>query len=224
MLTDKQLAGNASRGDQSALATLYDRHSTLLYSVALRITGDAASSADLLEDVFVRLWHKAAQFETAQGSLAGWMLAMIRYRAIARARHNRRSATLEFSVENMIESSDARSSALLDHHLAHDLVSVALAALSPNQREAIALAYFDGLSCEEIAGRTDAPALSVKSALRSAVQSMKNRLFDADASAAALDDIVITQELSAPACRPRAPELEPNCLPILTHARRHPRS
>jgi RNA polymerase sigma factor (sigma-70 family) len=118
MLTDKQLVGNLARGDQSALESLYDRHSPTLYSVALRITGNTDSAEELLQDTFLQLWHKAAQFETERGSLIGWLLAMIRHRAISRTRQNRVRFSLESACEEPTEFPETARSALLDQNLA----------------------------------------------------------------------------------------------------------
>lgn len=225
MLRDKQLAGNASRGDQSALATLYDRHSTLLYSVALRITGDAASAADLLEDAFVRLWHNASQFETAQGSPLGWMLAMI---PIAPA-----LAPGTIAVprpwnpppkiwSNRRTRAAPRCSTNISPTMWFPSRSTPCQPISA--RPSSSRTSMDDPAKKSPAGR-DAPVASAKASMRIVVRSMKNRLFDADASASALDDIVITHNLSARRRRPRAPKLEPKCLDSsLMPARRHPRS
>jgi RNA polymerase sigma factor (sigma-70 family) len=218
MLTDKQLVGNAARGDQSALESLYDRHSPTLYSLAVRITGNTDSAEELLQDTFFQLWQRASQFETFRGSLIGWLLAMIRHRAIARIRQHKVQLSLESAREETTEFPETSSSTLLDWNLAHELVSAALTALPNLQRDAITLAYFDGLTCEEIATQTRTPVGTVRVSLRSAVGAMKRRLSDFGGPAATLESILITDQLFSRTCRQREPDLEAKYLQTLTQA------
>ena len=88
-LSDELLVDRLVHGDQLALESLYDRHGSLLYSVALRITGDSGGAGELLQDTFFQLWRKSSQFDSARGSLIGWLLTMTRHRAISRIRRDR---------------------------------------------------------------------------------------------------------------------------------------
>src|ERR1700680_2998672 len=86
MDTDQELMSRLGEGDQVALASLYKRYNSVLYSVARRIMGESASAEEVLQDTFFQLWQKAAQFDSARGSLIGWLLTIGRGRAISRVR------------------------------------------------------------------------------------------------------------------------------------------
>jgi RNA polymerase sigma factor (sigma-70 family) len=225
MSTDSELMAKLIGGDQSALESLYDRHRRVLYAVAFRITGDSGTAEELLQDAFFQLWQKASQFDTARGSLIGWLLAITRHRAIDRLRQNgKRFYPQPFSEENM--PLRGQSSTVLTHQIACELVSVALAGLAKPEREAITLAYFDGLTCEEIATSTRTPLGTVKSRLQNARKKMKYSLSDHGGGAshestcgsATLKDILITEQLSSRACRRHAPQEEANSLLALMHS------
>jgi RNA polymerase sigma factor (sigma-70 family) len=211
MLTDKQLVGNVAQGDQSALASLYDRHSTLLYSVALRITGDVESAEEVLHDTFFQLWQKASQFETTRSSLIGWLLTMIRHRALSRIRQGRSQVGVGSICEETMDSSETGSSQILDQHLAHRLVSSALSELSILQRKAITLAYFDGLTCDEISTQTRTALGTVNTSLCGAFKTINGRLSECVSTPPTLADILITEQLFLRPCRQRESDLERTC-------------
>jgi RNA polymerase sigma-70 factor (ECF subfamily) len=127
------------------LSGLYDRYSRLIYSVALRITGDRAAAAEALEDVFESIWQFPGSFQ-AGDSVAGWLIRMARYHAIDANRSHLR----------------AYEAAVDDEHAAH----AALAQLPPAQRRVLELAYYGGLTYAEIATRLGEPVGTVKSLLR----------------------------------------------------------
>jgi RNA polymerase sigma factor (sigma-70 family) len=219
MSTDAELIGKLIGGDQSAFETLYERHRRVLYTVAFRITGDSGTAEELLQDTFFQLWLKASQFDSARGSLIGWLLTMTRHRAIDRIRRNdRRFHTEPFCEETM--PLHGQRSTILTHQIARELVSVALAELPRPEREAITLAYFDGLTCEEIATRTVTPLGTVKSRLQNARKKMKHSLSDSRPTAplepacsgGTLKDVLITEQLSSRICRLRTPQQEANSL------------
>ncbi len=221
--SDELLVDRVVQGDQSALESLYDRHGSLLYSVALRITGDSGSAEELLQDAFFQLWRKSSQFDTTRGSLIGWLLTMTRHRAISRIRSERGRTICESSGEDaaMLVADVAPSA--LELQVARQLVSAALAGLPEAQREAITLAYFDGLTCEEISAQTSVPVGTIKTRLRSALKSMRKTLADPNAPTlqdpsqlhATLDSVLFTDELHSRACRQRSPQLEANSLRAL---------
>lgn len=225
MATDEELIGHLLRGDQAALKTLYDRHSRLLYSVALQITGDAGSAEELLQDTFFQLWRKASQFDTARGSLIGWLLTITRRRALSHARRKRNQVPFQLYEEDTTES-PTPGSPILEQQIARQLILAALAALPEAHRKAITLAYFDGLTCEEIAVQTQAPLGTIKSRLRSALKTMKSNLAVPRLPASnkwprpaiTLESILITEQLSQRACRQRSFEQESECLRSLWRA------
>jgi RNA polymerase sigma factor (sigma-70 family) len=222
MLSDEELMAHLVRRDQTALESLYDRHSKLLYSTALRITGDSGSAEELLQDTFFLLWQKASQFDEARGSLIGWLLAITRHRAISRIRQRSGRFRCESLCEETIPPQNAGPS-ILEQQIARELVSAALAGLPQEQLKAVTLAYFDGLTCEEIAVRTEAPLGTTKSRLRSALKTMKKALSNSNLTnspgpasvAATLESILITEQLHSRSCRERRAEQEAESLRTL---------
>lgn len=223
--SDEELMSLLTQGDQEALAALYRRHSPSLFSVAFRITGDAGSAEELLQDTFFQLWEKASQFNTARGSLIGWLLTITRHRAISHLRRNAKG-TLCDSLDDFSGISQDGRVAWMEEEIARELVSVALAGLPKAQAQAITFAYFEGLTCEEIAQRTGTPVGTTKNRLRMALTTMRRRLSNpgsakrktAAGAPATLDDILITDELLRRPCRPRRLQHEEEHLRRLTQA------
>jgi RNA polymerase sigma-70 factor, ECF subfamily len=174
----RQIAG----GDQDAFARLYDRFSRPLYSVALRILNDAAEAEDIVHDVFVSLWTKAGDFEATRGSPFGWLVALTRNRAIDRVRtRKRRGELLEQSApgdlgynENRQQDSDSASDLWLKEKAA--AVRTAVAELSAEQRSALELAFFSGLTQQEIAAKLQEPLGTVKARIRRGLLKLRDSL------------------------------------------------
>ncbi|MBI4482084.1 MAG: sigma-70 family RNA polymerase sigma factor [Acidobacteria bacterium] len=160
-------------GDETALATLYDRYAGVVYSVVLRILRDPGAAEEILQDIFYQLWRNASNFDPARGTLPGWLLVSARNRAIDRLRRRNpdttelaeQSVALPFNLEAAIAQNQLMSR-----------VKAALAKLPPAQREALELAYFQGLTHSEIAQRTGEPLGTVKTRLRAAVQWLRREL------------------------------------------------
>lgn len=144
-------------GDRAALATLYERHSSALLGLAMRIVRERREAEDLLHDVFLEAWRSAKDFDPKRGRVRTWLAIRMRSRALdqmksARVSRNAGDAGLEVLV-------DDREVASPDHAR----VRAALAELGPEQRKVLELAYFEGLSCSEIAERVAIPIGTVKS-------------------------------------------------------------
>ena len=172
--TDAALIQKIVQRDESALAALYDRYASLLSSLLNRILRDTQASEEILQDVFYQLWRNAAQFDPARGSLPGWLAVIARNRAISRLRRNNPSAGEELLETTVIVPAN------LDNALAQQQllsrVKSALENLPSEQRAAIELAYFEGLTHSEIASKTGDPLGTVKTRIRSAVESLKRNL------------------------------------------------
>jgi RNA polymerase sigma-70 factor (ECF subfamily) len=172
--SDAALVDRIVQRDESALEMLYDRYAGMLTSVLNRILHDAQSAEEILQDIFYQLWHKASQFDASRGSLPGWLMVIARNRAISKLRHRNPAAGEELH-ENMaglpfnIESD-------LSHQQVMDRVKRALDKLPPPQRAAVELAYFEGLTHTEIAARTGDPLGTIKTRLRSALETLKQEL------------------------------------------------
>jgi RNA polymerase sigma-70 factor (ECF subfamily) len=169
--SDATLIAGIVQRDESALAALYDRYSGMLSSVLTRILRDSQAAEEILQDIFFQLWRNAAQFDSSRGSLPGWLLVIARNRAISKLRrHN--PASGEELLENTVVLPTTLESQVAQRQLIGK-VKGALENLPKEQRAAIELAYFEGLTHSEIAERTGDPLGTVKTRLRSAVETLK---------------------------------------------------
>lgn len=174
------LAAAMAEGDKQALGRLYDLLGRPLYSLALRITGDAAEAQDVVQDVFLQLWHKAADYQPTRGSYFAWAATLTRNRALDRVRmHKRRGEIIRDSAgelqpataEQQVDSGDAlwiREKA--------GAVRRALADLPAEQRTAIELAFFTGLTQQQIAERLGDPLGTVKARIRRGLLRLRENL------------------------------------------------
>jgi len=160
--------------DESALAALYDRYAAMLSSVLNRILRDTQAAEEILQDIFYQLWRTAAQYDPARGSLPGWLLVIARNRAISRLRRRNPAAGDEI-LENTVVLPFNLESAVAQRQLM-EKVTRALGDLPAEQRTAIELAYFEGMTHSEIARQTGDPLGTVKTRLRSAVETLKRTL------------------------------------------------
>lgn len=170
-----------ARGDEGALAELYDRHARPVYSLALRIVGRPEDADDVTQQVFTQAWRTAARYEASRGAVAAWLLMMSRTRALDCLR---RRGPLQFSADD-----EARLAAIPDPEPSVELmaatreevdaVRVAIEALPEEQRTALDLAYFGGLTQTEIAERTSTPLGTVKTRVRSALQTLRKAMGEA---------------------------------------------
>lgn len=177
---DSALIERIMAGDEAALSALYDRYSGMLYAMLLRILQDAGAAEEVLQDLFLQLWRGAARFDAARGSLPAWLLVIGRNRALSRLRgRDRREFVPDgsdgFSFAALPSGEDLENEAARNQLM--NRLRGALAALPAEQREAVELAYFQGMTQTEIAHHTGTPLGTVKSRVRAAMQSLK-QLFD----------------------------------------------
>lgn len=172
--SDAALIQKIVQRDESALAALYDRYASLLSSLLNRILRDTQASEEILQDVFYQLWRNAAQFDPARGSLPGWLAVIARNRAISRLRRRNPSEGDELLETTVIVPANLENALAQQQLLGR--VKGALENLSSEQRAAIELAYFEGLTHSEIASKTGDPLGTVKTRIRSAVESLKRNL------------------------------------------------
>ncbi len=157
-------------GDETALAALYDRYASLVFSVARRILGDRSAAEEILQDIFYQVWRTASGFDLSRGSLAGWLLVAARNRAIDRLR--RQGAAPQSMQEETVALTSNLESAVAQNVMLGK-VKKFLEELPPEQRTALELAYFEGLTQSEIAQRTGEPLGTIKTRLRSALAALK---------------------------------------------------
>lgn len=169
---DARLLRLVAAGDRDAFARLYDRFSRPLFSVALRVLNDRREAEDIVHDVFVALWEKSGGFESNRGSAFAWCVTMTRNRAIDRVRaRKRRGELLSESVPSDLgyevnESAGGDSAEDLWGKEKAAAVRTALANLPTEQRAALQLAYFSGLTQQEIAEKLSEPLGTVKARIR----------------------------------------------------------
>jgi RNA polymerase sigma-70 factor, ECF subfamily len=160
--------------DESALAETYDRYAGMLSSVLNRILRDTQAAEEILQDIFYQLWRTAANFDASRGSLPGWLMVIARNRAISRLRRHNPALGDELVENTVVLQSNLESSVAQNQLMGK--VKGALENLPKEQRAAIELAYFEGLTHSEIAERTGDPLGTVKTRLRSAVETLKRNL------------------------------------------------
>jgi RNA polymerase sigma-70 factor, ECF subfamily len=175
--SDEALALRVADGDMGAFATLYDRHATRVYAWAAQLLG-ADEADDVTQEVFMRLWHKAPQFDPARGRFAAWFVAVARHAIAARGRKR----SLESRIIAVEEIGDLLASAPDPRPSVEALVwtaerDAALAAavrdLPAEQRRVIVMAYFGGLSQSEIAKAVATPLGTVKQRTRLALAKLR---------------------------------------------------
>ena len=172
--SDAALVSRVVDRDESALAALYDRYAGMLFSILHRILHDTQAAEEILQDIFFQLWRNAREFDPKRGSLPGWLTVIARNRAISRLRKRRPE-----DGDELIECTIAMPYNLETVAAQNQLmtrVKAALENLPIEQRAALELAYFEGLTHSEIAERTGDPLGTVKTRIRSAVEALKSRL------------------------------------------------
>lgn len=174
---DRAALARISGGELAALEDLYDRYKTMAYSIAYRITNDPTLAEDVVQDAFLGAWRNAARYVEGRGSVKTWLLSIVHHRAIDAVRRRRPTIELpdiDAGLPEALTLPDvwAEVSAGLDAATVHD----ALVALSDVQREALELAYFGGLTQQEIAERTRTPLGTVKSRMRLGLLAMRRSL------------------------------------------------
>ena len=179
---EAELMRQVASGEIGGLETLYDRYHAMAYALALRITTETGLAEDVVQDSFLGLWRNAGRYAEAKGSVRGWLLAIVRHRAIDAMRRQRTGVALAD------EADDVTPAALtlpdiwpeVAGRLDAEQVRRALTILPTVQREVIELAYFDGLTQREIADQTHAPLGTVKSRMRLGLVALREQLVGRD--------------------------------------------
>jgi len=156
-------------GDQSAMAELYDRYSSVVYAVALRVLGDTGAAEDVLQEVFLQLWRNPGAFDASRGSLGAWLAVITRNRAIDALRRRRP----ETDIEDVIVSVAPDLAGAADRSRAAEKVRGVLGSMPTPQRSALEMAYFEGMSHSEIASKTGEPLGTIKTRIRSGLIALR---------------------------------------------------
>ena len=176
--TDRALMARVEARDADALAALYDMYAARLLGLAARILGDTGEAEEVLQEVFLFVWRAAATFDPARGSVLAWLLVATRSRAIDRLRTRRPAARAGLTrVDRVPDKPDPRDveadSATREWET---LCRAAIGELPPEQRIALELAYFEGLTHQEISQKTSTPLGTVKTRVRLGLMKLKDRI------------------------------------------------
>jgi len=184
-VSEADLLARIADGDERALAALYDAMASLAYGLALRVVGDGDVAEDVVQDAFLRIWHRADRYEPARGAARPWILRVVRNVAIdrirtrdARSRAETRSQT-DAALAPVPEQPDETAT----RSERSRRLRAALAELPAEQRRALEIAYFEGLSHSEIAERERMPLGTVKTRIRDGVMKLRERFMGAPSHA-----------------------------------------
>jgi len=180
-----QLLARAGLGDRAAFATLYEKTSSHLFAVVLRISRDRAQAEDILQEVYVNVWRAASGFDAAQAQPLTWLTSIARNRAIDSLRRAQTQPQLQTAIANDDEETDVYDAVadetpgpleMLSRASDARALSHCMQALTAQQRQSVALAFYDGLSHAEVAEKMHQPLGTVKSWVRRALMSLKSCL------------------------------------------------
>jgi RNA polymerase sigma-70 factor (ECF subfamily) len=166
---DTALLARICTGDENAMADLYDRYSGIVYGVALRVLGSTAAAEDVLQEVFLQLWRNPDAFDANRGKLAAWLSVITRNRAIDHLRKRQPEediADLPISTGVNLEDEAA-------NRLAVEKVRGFLGQIPQDQRRLLEMAFFEGMTHSEIAGRTGEPLGTVKTRIRAGLLALR---------------------------------------------------
>jgi RNA polymerase sigma-70 factor (ECF subfamily) len=166
---DASLLALVQRGDEQAMAALFDRYSKVVYSVALRVLRDPASAEDVLQEIFMQIWRNPESFIATRGSLGGWLAVVSRNRSIDALRRKKPSD----SIDDVALASPFNLAEESERNIMIETARRAIHILPPEQRKTLEMAFFDGLTHSEIAEMTGDPLGTVKTRIRSALLTLR---------------------------------------------------
>ena len=177
---DESLVRRMAAGDDAALGALYDRWHPVVHGVVSRLLRQPDDVEDVIEETFWQAWRQASRFDRSRGAVQTWLSTIARSRALDRVRslRRRREDPLEGDDGQVVVQQAAEGDPGLDAEASERrrIVVAALSGLPAEQREALELGYFGGLSQTEIAERTGQPLGTVKTRMRLAMQKLRSQL------------------------------------------------
>ncbi|HET9994594.1 MAG TPA: sigma-70 family RNA polymerase sigma factor [Candidatus Acidoferrum sp.] len=179
MLLDATLVHRLLQKDVAAFEQLYDRHSRTVYGLVLRILQQAGTAEEVVQDVFLQLWRNASLYDESRGPFVPWLLTLARNRALDTLRlKSERQRRREDQTEELppMVSAPPEYEKQLDAKRHAEKVRALMSFLNPQERKAIELAYFEGLSHSEIAAALKEPLGTVKSWIRNGLLRLKEGL------------------------------------------------
>jgi RNA polymerase sigma-70 factor, ECF subfamily len=178
---DRELAERLKRREQAAMGDLYDRYGRIAYALIYRIVKDNGIAEDLMQETFLRVWNRAAAFDSSKGALGAWVLTVARNRAIDYVR------SVQGRMRDSVYELDASDNPVLFTSIESDILNSdrarrlkhAFQTLNENQRQVIELAYYEGLSQTEMAEKMKQPLGTVKTWCRTALLKLREELGEA---------------------------------------------
>ena len=176
--SDETLMSMLQQKELAALEALYDRHHRLVLALAFRVLADRETAEDIVQETFLTAWRQAAVYSQERGRVRGWLLSIARNRAIDRLRRTRNVRQIDEVSDSLVDQRSANLEQAIDEKARRERLRQALAVLSADQREAVELAYYGGLTHQEISQRTGAPLGTVKGRMRLAMEKLRLALAD----------------------------------------------
>jgi RNA polymerase sigma-70 factor (ECF subfamily) len=178
---DEDVLAAVQGRDDGALAELYDRYGRLAFGLAYRILGERGVAEDVVQETFLAVWRRAGSYRAERGSVRGWLMSIVHNAAIDRRRGRFKREQSDVALDDlafMLETDAEETFAMVAERIVAEQVRRALAGLPDEQRQTIELAYFGGLTQQEIAARTGTPLGTVKSRLRLGLHKLRGLLQD----------------------------------------------
>lgn len=166
---DAALIARIRMGDETAMSDLYDRYSGIVYGVALRVLGNTTAAEDVLQEVFLQLWRRPRAFDSERGRLAAWLAVIARNRAI----DHLRKRPPEDDIEEISISSGVNLETTALRQQIVDKVRAVLAQLPAEQKRLLEMAFFEGMTHSEIAGKTGEPLGTIKTRIRTGLLALR---------------------------------------------------
>jgi RNA polymerase sigma-70 factor, ECF subfamily len=175
----RALVESVAAADQPALRALYDRTHRIVFTLIMRIVDNRESAEELTADVYHEVWRRAAQYDSAAGSVLGWIMNLARSRAIDRVRFDHRKKRFGPHADAPTEPSGDPCSETLELTQRRQAVREALQVLTPEEREVIETAFFSEMTYAEVADSLDQPPGTVKTRIRSGLTKLRIALASA---------------------------------------------
>jgi RNA polymerase sigma-70 factor (ECF subfamily) len=175
-LSDEALVALTARGEERALAELYDRQGAVAYGIAKRILRDPVLAEDAVQEAFLAVWRGASRFVPERSRASTWILMLVHRRAVDLVRHSQRRRTEP--IESAPEEADAAATDVAWQRLERERVLGALSKLPEREREAIELAYYGGFTQSELAERLGEPLGTIKSRMFTGLKRLRELLGD----------------------------------------------
>ena len=169
---DEHLLSHIAQRSEMAFETFYDRHSVVVYSLARKILRTQTDSEEVMQDVFVRVWNKAIDFDPTRGTVLAWLMTIAHHTAVDVYRRNQNRVTIELddaAINAVSHSAMDATELVLDRMVA----AKALNMLEDSDRVVLEALYFEGLSQSQLAARTGLPLGTLKSRAKSALQRLR---------------------------------------------------